>query len=62
MATKVKITSIHKSDAWYNERDEVIGIVGYASNIYAIANYWFSFDLKYHGQELSFSCASFELA
>lgn len=61
MATKIKITRVHPKDAYYPERDEVIGLIGYAGNISNTGHEWYSFDFIWRGQCLSFMFADFEI-
>jgi hypothetical protein len=58
--TKVKITKIHKRDAWYDNRDEVLGLVGYATGIYETGHNLYSFDFKWNGLSINFMYAEFE--
>jgi len=42
----IRITRIHGYDAWFTNRKQVIGLIGYASNIENVANGWYSFDFE----------------
>jgi len=57
---KIKITKIHKYDAYYNDRDEIVGCIGFAENIENTGHGWYSFDFRYDGQWHRFMYADFE--
>ncbi len=58
----VRIVSIHPSDAYFPERDELIGLEGQAYGFVLEGVQWYSFDFKpdHLHTPIYFSCANFE--
>lgn len=60
--TRLTITRIHPADAWYPERDEVIGLSGtLKGRIMSAGDKWYSFTIvTTWGDEIAFMYAQFE--
>ena len=41
---KVRIVGIHPKDAWYSERDEIIGLIGRAVGVLMSGHHLYAFD------------------
>lgn len=60
---KVKLLSIHPKDAWFSERDELIGIIGQAFGIWMTGHELYAFDFKpdHLATPINFQFATFEV-
>ena len=60
---RARITAIHYSDAYFSDRDELIGEVGQVYGIQMVGAGWYQFDFKPdHLQTPIFlACANFEV-
>lgn len=58
----VRILSIHPSDAYFSDRDELIGLAGKAYGFFMQGYKWYSFDFvpEHLRTPIYFSCANFE--
>jgi len=59
---KVTITAIHKDDAFYPLRDEMIGVTGIVQGrIVSTGDKWYNLTIKtYRGEEITFAYCQFE--
>lgn len=60
----IRIVAIHKSDAFYDERDELIGVEGRAFGFWMVGHHWYSFDFvpAHLKTPIHLTCANFERA
>lgn len=59
---KVRIVAIHKSDAWFSDRYELIGLSGKAHGFVMVGHEWYAFDFvpDHLRTPIHFACANFE--
>jgi hypothetical protein len=60
---KVKIINIHHKDAWFSERDDLIGLIGWAYGVFMTGHHLYAFDFKpeHLATPINFQFAEFEV-
>lgn len=58
----IRIVALHTSDAYYPDRDELIGVVGKAHGIVMVGHHWYAFDFvpNHLRTPIHLACANFE--